>query len=95
MRLAAVIVGCCRMLPSTVVAAAIVMMRSLVVMMGSRLMMCCSAVMVFARSMLFFGLVHCFSPKAPAHKHFMASSFHNRELRGAFRMNSIGFPFPK
>ena len=35
-------------------AGCVVMMRSLAVMMGCRLVMCCSAVMVLARSMLFF-----------------------------------------
>lgn len=59
-RLATVLVGCRRMLFSTIVAAAIVMMRGLAVMMGSRLMMGCSAMMVFARSMLFLGIVHFF-----------------------------------
>jgi hypothetical protein len=56
------------MLLSTIVAAAIVMMRGLAVMMSSRLMMGCSAMMVFARSMLFLGVVHFFPPEAPAHK---------------------------
>jgi hypothetical protein len=37
----------------------------LAVMMSSRLMMGCSVMMVFARSMLFLGVVHFFPPKAP------------------------------
>jgi hypothetical protein len=60
---------------SAVVPAIIVMMRSLAVMMGSRFMMGCSAMVVFARSMLFFGSVHCISPKAPGHKILSGSSF--------------------
>jgi hypothetical protein len=47
---------------STVVAAVIVMMRGLAVMMGSRFMMGRGVMMMFARSVLLFGLVHGFSP---------------------------------
>ena len=61
-RLAAVLMGSRRMFLSAIVTAAIVVMRSLTMMMGGSLMMCRSVMMVHARSVLLFGIVHGFSP---------------------------------
>jgi hypothetical protein len=61
-RLAAMLVRRGRMLLSPVVAPAIVVVRGLAMMVRGRLMMSSGVMMVLARNVLLFGLVHGFSP---------------------------------